>query len=308
MAKKIAGVLPVIHTPFHADESIDQISLARQINWAFDQGADGLCTGMVSELLRLTSDERNELTGWLVELTSGRGVVVAGIGAESTRQAVLFGKEAERVGCDAVMAIPPISTAVPSDEVKAYFCRIADEVNLPLIVQDASSYVGTSIDFDVYISLLDRYGPDKILFKPEAAPIGPNLTGLRELTSGRARILEGSGGILLIDSFHRGIVGTIPGMDLLDGVVAVWNALQAGEIRRAYQIYFPICAIVALQLQAGLDGFLAIEKYILVKRGIFTNAHRRRPYAWEIDFETAREVDRLLDLLMDVLAAPAQDS
>ena len=67
-------------------------------------------------------------------------------------------------------------------------------------------------------------------------------------------------------------------------------------------MYFPICAIVALQLQAGLDGFLAIEKYLLVKRGLFPSARRRRPYAWELDAETAAEVDRLFDQLQVILA------
>ena len=42
-------------------------------------------------------------------------------------------------------------------------------------------------------------------------------------------MFEGSGGIFLIDSYRRGIAGTMPGMDLLDGVVAVWKALQRGD-------------------------------------------------------------------------------
>ena len=84
---------------------------------------------------------------------------------------------------------------------------------------------------------------------------------------------------------------------MLDGIVALWKALQAGDNERAYRIYFPICAIVALQLQAGLDGFLAIEKYILVKKGLFAADHRRRPIAWQLDDETAAEVDRLLAIL-----------
>ena len=57
----------------------------------------------------------------------------------------------------------------------------------------------------------------------------------------------------------------MPGMDLLDGVVAVWKALQRGDEEAAYRVYFPVCAIVALQLQAGLDGFLAVEKYLMVE-------------------------------------------
>jgi 4-hydroxy-tetrahydrodipicolinate synthase len=60
---------------------------------------------------------------------------------------------------------------------------------------------------------------------------------------------------------------------------------------------------VALQLQAGLDGFLAIEKYLLVKRGIFTSDARRQPHSWSLDAETRAEVDRLIDMLQDVLAS-----
>ncbi len=68
-----------------------------------------------------------------------------------------------------------------------------------------------------------------------------------------------------------------------------------------YRIYFPICALVALQLQAGLDGFLAIEKYLLVKRGLFQSEQRCVPHAWDLDEETKAEVDRLFEILMQSL-------
>src|SRR5262249_22971382 len=174
-------------------------------------------------------------------------------------------------------------------------------ISLPVIVQDASGYVGKSIPISVYVELLERYGPEKIVFKPEASPIGPNLSALRDATGGKARIFEGSGGILLVDNYRRGIAGTMPGMELLDGIVALWKALERGDEAAIYRVYYPICAIVALQLQAGLDGFLAIEKDLLVKRGIFPSARRRKPYAWDLDAETAGEVDRLLARLQQAL-------
>ncbi len=297
MTKVLAGVLPILHTPFSNDDQIDSADLRRQIDWAFSVGANGVCSAMVSELLRLTTDERIELTQAMVEFTEGRGVVVASVGAESTKAALGFARHAESVGCDAIMAIPPINTALPPEAVRDYFRALADEIALPLIMQDASGYVGRSIPLELMADLLETYGPEKILFKPEAAPIGPNLSALRDRTNGRAQVFEGSGGILLIDSFRRGIAGTMPGIDLLDGIVALWQALEAGEEDRAYRLYFPLCAIVALQMQAGLDGFLAIEKYILVKRGLFSSARRRAPYAWSLDGETQAEVDRLLKRL-----------
>ena len=301
MPRLLQGVLPIVHTPFLDSDEIDLASLRREIDWAYAQGADGLGTGMVSELLRLSGDERVALTQHIAEMSAGRGAVFAGVGAESSRQALAFARAAEQAGCDAVMAVPPVTTRLPEAALVDYFRRLAEEVDLPLIVQDASGYVGQAIPLGVYVQLLERYGEHKILFKPEAAPIGPNLSALRDATGGKARIFEGSGGILLVDSYRRGIAGTMPGVELLDGIIALWRALARGDQANAYRIYFPICAIVALQMQAGLDGFLAIEKHVLVRRGIFVGARRRQPNAWDLDAETAAEVERLLAQLQAIL-------
>jgi 4-hydroxy-tetrahydrodipicolinate synthase len=297
MTRPIRGVLPIAHTPFRDDDSIDFESLRRQIDWAFATGADGFATGMVSELLRLTFDERQELTQKLAEFAKDRGPFIAGIGAESTKQAIQYARIAERAGAQAVMAIPPLSSRQSAAVILDYFAALADSVSLPVVVQDASGYVGQSIPLGVYLDLLKRYGNNKILFKPEAPPIGTNLSALRDATGGEARIFDGSGGICLVDCFRRGIIGTMPGMEFLHGIVELWRALQRQDEQTTYRLYFPICALVSLQLQSGLDGFLAVEKYVLHKRGLFTTDHRRQPHSWTLDEETQNELDRLLKKL-----------
>ncbi len=304
MPLPIQGVLPVVQTPFTETDTVDYPALKRQVDWAFEVGADGVGTGMVSEVSKLTSRERTELAHKLPEFADGRGAVYLSVGAENTRQAVLHAQEAEKTGCDAVMAVPPMTTAVSTSHLYDYFQSLADSMELPLIVQDASGYVGQEIPLSVCQDLLENYGPEKILFKPEAAPIGSNLSKLREATKGLAKTLEGSGGIFLVDSYRRGIIGTIPGMDLLDGIVALWQALGAGDEEAAYRLAFPISAIIALEMQAGLDGFLAIEKYLLVKRGLMDHAFRRKPYQWELDPETALEIDRLYQRMQLAIHEP----
>lgn len=304
MPQPIRGVLPVVQTPFTENDEIDFLALRQQVDWAFKQGADGVGTGMVSEVSKFTPRERSEMTSKLPEFADGRGAVYVSVGAESTKQAVRNAKEAATAGCDAVMAIPPMTTAVMPSHLTDYFSAIAASMDLPLIVQDASGYVGQAIPFSVYRELLQRFGPEKILFKPEAAPIGSSLSELRDATVNagwNVKIFEGSGGIFLVDSFRRGIAGTIPGMDLLDGILALWKALKSENVEAAYRLAFPISAIVALQMQAGLDGFLAIEKHLLVKRGLMTSLHRRKPYRWELDQETVQEVDRLFHQLQETL-------
>jgi dihydrodipicolinate synthase/N-acetylneuraminate lyase len=301
MPKPLRGVLAIAHTPFTDTDEIDHQALKRSIDWAFGVGADGLGTGMVSETLKLTTDERLSLAQMLVEFAAGRGPVFVAVGTESAKASVALSVAAEKAGCDAVMAVPPLTARPGENQLVDYFRAIADSISIPVIVQDASGYVGQAIPMGVYVKLLERYGPDKILFKPEAAPNGPNISALRDATGEKGRIFEGSGGVFLIDSYRRGIVGTMPGMDLLDGIVAVWKALVRGDEESAYRAYFPICAIVSLQLQAGLDGFLAVEKYLMVKRGLFASARRRTPFGWELDPETAAEIDRLYDRLQRII-------
>jgi len=295
------GVLPVLHTPFTNDGAIDTAALVREIDWAFEMGADGVVVAMVSEILRLGYHGRKELAELVCGTVQGRGFTVISVGAESTVEVMDFAEHAENLGASAVMAIPPVATKLGSVATWDYFATIAKGLSIPLVVQDASSYVGTAIDLRVYLDLLEKFGPERIYFKPEASPLGPNLSKLRDATAGAARIFEGSGGINLVDCYRRGIVGTMPGTDLLDGIVALWQALRAGDEDRTYELSLPICALVALQIQGGLDGFLAIEKYLMWKRGIFPNTIRRQPVGWELDGETQAEVDRLFDRLQAAL-------
>ena len=50
-------------------------------------------------------------------------------------------------------------------------------------------------------------------------------------------------------------------------------------------------------LFSGLDGFLAIEKYMMKRQGLFTTDVRRNPIEWKMDLETQQELERLLMLI-----------
>ena len=213
--------------------------------------------------------------------------------AESTQQARLYARAAEDGGAAALMAIPPISRALGEEELRAYFAALLEEVDIPIFVQDASSYVGNPMSIEFQASLFADYG-QRVLFKPEASPLGPCISAMRAATQGQASIFEGSGGVLLIDSFRRGIAGTIPGVELLDGTTALWNALEAGDEERAYQLYWPICALITLQLQGGLDGFIVSERYIMHRRGLFPNQVHRGPLSFSLDDTMRDEIDRLM--------------
>lgn len=292
----LRGVLPVFQTPWHEDETLDLETLEREIAWLYDRGANGIVMAMVSETLRLDSEEREELAAAACRLGGERGAVVISVGAESSKVAERYARHAEGAGADAVMAIPPVSAGVGEGELLAYYTRLIRAVRIPVIVQDASGYVGKPMPIALQARLLDEFGPERVQYKPEASPIGPKLSELRDATRGRARVFEGTGGIALVDSFKRGIVGTMPGADLIRGLVPLWKALEAGDTARADRIHGPLAALVSMQ--TSLDGFLAVEKHLLVRQGVFKNTIVRGPVGFRLDAETQREVERLFDLML----------
>lgn len=293
------GVLPVFQTPWHEDESLDEETLAREIAWLYDCGAHGIVMAMVSETLRLDSEEREQLAEAACRLGRERGAVVISVGAESSKVAERYARHAESVGADAVMAIPPVSIGLGEAELLAYYHRILRAIQIPVIVQDASGYVGKPMPIVMQARLLDEFGPERVQYKPEASPIGPKLSELRDATQGRARVFEGTGGIALVDSFRRGVVGTMPGADLIRGLVPLWNALEAGDSELADRIHGPLSALISMQ--TSLDGFLAVEKHLLRRQGIFPNTLVRGPVGFRLDPETTREVDRQFDRMIQAV-------
>ncbi|WP_239309391.1 MULTISPECIES: dihydrodipicolinate synthase family protein [unclassified Frankia] len=297
-SRDIAGVLAVFQTPFDDDGRIDRRTMESQFDWLFANGADGVVFAMVSEVLRLSSEERDEMAALTCTFARRHGVAVVSVGAESTAMAVRHAKHAQDVGADAVMATPPGLSRASDEQLVRYFIAIAEAVTVPLIVQDASGYVGAPLSINVQARLHTELG-DRAMFKPEAQPIGPRLSRLLDATGGRARVFEGTGGLYLIDSFRRGVVGTMPAGDLVWALAALWRALCDGDFPRAYRIAGPLALIVSLQ--SSLDSFVAVEKHLLVRQGVFGSAAMRGPVSDMIDEPMCQEIDRLVDLLRETV-------
>src|SRR5438046_2468543 len=92
---ELRGVLPVFQTPWLPHETLDLETLEREINWLYDCGAKGIVMAMVSETLRLSSEEREDLAAAACRLGKQRGAVIISVGAESSKVAERHAKHAE---------------------------------------------------------------------------------------------------------------------------------------------------------------------------------------------------------------------
>ncbi|MEO6909191.1 MAG: dihydrodipicolinate synthase family protein [Abditibacteriaceae bacterium] len=298
MPTQLQGVLPVLYLPFLENSHVDFETLQAEVDFAYQCGADGVVMAMVTEVLRLRESERCQVAEKLIEFSNGRGVVVISVGAESTFMATELARHAEAAGADAIMAIPPIATALGEEQLRCYFQEVFAATNLPLVVQDASSYVGKPMTAAFQASLFNSLG-ERVSFKPEAAPVGPVISAIHQLTGNKASIYEGSGGSMLVENYRRGLTGTMCGSDMLDAIVALWRALNTADENRINSIAPLVTSILALAV--NLDAYLAIGKHLLRRREIFKNEVVRGPVGFELDAMTCVEVDRLFDLLMNAI-------
>ena len=292
---KLAGVFNVLQTPLTETDEIDEPVFAREIEWLLKCGIDGAVLAMVSEVLRFSAEDRRKQWQLVLKLINGRIPVIASVGAESTYIATSLAKWAEIDGAAAVMATPPSAFATLSNEIRDYYVAIIESVKIPVIVQDASNYLGQPLDISLYVDLIDKYGAERVQFKPEAKPVKERLELLRDASGGRALVFEGQGGVDLLDTFPIGIVGTMPGAEVPWALVALFKALKEDNWDRARSIHAPLAKLISYQ--KTLDAYVAVEKYLLVKQGIFTSTRQRGPVGFILTDEMKVEIDIAFDQL-----------
>jgi dihydrodipicolinate synthase/N-acetylneuraminate lyase len=306
VAAALQGVLPVIATPFDSEFKIDFAVLGAEVDWLLGNGADGVVVAMVSEIQRLSTAERQRLNDATCALVNGRGPVVVSVGAESTAMAVELAREARSSGATAVMAAPPLLTSIDENGLRSYLDAIMGAAEMPVILQDASAYVGNAIDPRLQAKLVDEYGAENLFLKPEATPIGPMVTAIHEAGASDVRIFDGSGGLALVDTYARGIAGTMPGPDLVWALRALWDALEAGDRQRSIAISSPLAMLQSMV--PGLDAYVAFEKYLLVRQGVLPSARVRGPVGFVLDGVERCLADALFDEIARVVDLETVDS
>lgn len=293
------GVYSVVQTPLDENDNIDQAIFKREIDWLIECGVKGLVLAMVSEVMRFSADERRLQWQSALKIINKRVPLIVSVGAESTAIAISLAKSAQADGATALMATPPAIFPATSDEIYTYYSEIIEAVKIPLIVQDASNYMGQPLDLELYGNLIEKYGTERVQFKPEAKPVKERAAALQEIAHGQARIFEGQSGIDLLDTHPLGLVGTMPGGDIPWAIIKLWNALESNDLELAKSIHNLVSQLVAFQ--QNIDGYVAVEKYLLVKQGIFESVRQRGPVRTILSSEVKIEIDQIFEKLVKLV-------
>ena len=269
------GIFPALCTPFDEHGAADLDAQRRVVRFALGAGAHGLVAfGLAGEVLKLAASERRALTTAIVEEADGEVPVLVGAGAESVTTSLELARHAEDAGASCVVLPAPVSARVGSEGLVEYFATIASAVSVPVMIQDAPAYIGQAVGPETVLRVAER-APNVRLVKLEAGP-AELAAWIAELGPDFA-VFGGDAGMYQLDCLRIGAAGIIPGVDLVDLLVEVYEAEVGGEPARAEELFRRVLPILVFEIQHSIDHFNACAKHVLVQRGVLTRADLRAP-------------------------------
>ena len=138
--KPIVGSIVALVTPMQENGSVDYDGLRSLIDWHITEGTD--CIGVVGttgESPTVSVDEHCDIIRVAVAHAAGRVPIMAGAGANSTREAIELAKFSKEVGADCTLQVVPYYNRPSQEGIYQHFRAIAEAVDLPVVLYNVPS-------------------------------------------------------------------------------------------------------------------------------------------------------------------------
>jgi 4-hydroxy-tetrahydrodipicolinate synthase len=301
--KTFNGIFPIVNTTFNEDGSLDLNSQLMLVRFLIDSGVHGLALfGTASEGYTLTTGERVLLMKVIIEEVNGRVPVIVSTGHTGTDAAVALSREAEGAGADGLMILPPYFLRPDARGVYEYYREISQAVTIPIMIQDVPHLTQVSMGAQL-LAQMGREISRVRYVKVEAPPTAIKVSEVLEQNCGPLGVFGGLNGHFLIEELDRGARGTMPGSDMADMFVRVWNLYQAGDHNAARNEFNRYLPLIRYELQPGLG--VSVMKHNLHAGGIIASPRVRHPTN-SIDLRCQRELEKVREGL-DLLALTWKD-
>jgi 4-hydroxy-tetrahydrodipicolinate synthase len=172
------GVLPALITPFTKDNKVDREGLKQNIAFLIENGVSGIVPcGTTGESATLSIEEHEKVIEIAIECS--KVPVVAGTGSNNTVEALELTHSAKDAGADAALLITPYYNKPNDRGMLAHFKKIANEVDIPLILYNVPSRTGINLKPEVVAQLAKE---SNIIGVKEASGNLDQVTRILELT------------------------------------------------------------------------------------------------------------------------------
>lgn len=148
-----AGTHTAIVTPFRNGQ-IDEASLKGLIDFQFNSGVQGIVPcGTTGESPTLDYEEHERVIKLSIQYAAGRGLVMAGTGSNSTREAIEITQQAEAAGANAALLVAPYYNKPTPEGVFRHFKAIAESTRLPIMLYSIPGRCGIEIAVETVVRL-----------------------------------------------------------------------------------------------------------------------------------------------------------
>jgi 2-keto-3-deoxy-L-arabinonate dehydratase len=277
MDAPLTGVVPVVPTIFHDDETVDLDGTARVVDYLVDAGVDGLCVlANYSEQFSLTDAERDTIARTLLERVAGRLPVIVTTSHYSVRVAAARSRAAQDLGAAMVMLMPPFFGAtltVPGPAVIEYFKQVAGAIDIPIMVQDAP-LSATPLPTSLLIDLVKQV-PQVQYAKIEVPQAADKLYALTSaLGSSLPGPFDGEESVTLIPDLDAGAKGTMPSSMVPGELGQIVRGYLSGDRAAAAQAWEALLPLIHFENRhCGLRA----QKILLAEGGIIASDRTRAP-------------------------------
>ena len=152
----LQGSFVAIVTPMHEDGSLDIPSLHQLIDFHINAGTDGIViVGTTGESPTVDYDEHRELIKTTVDYVAGRIPVIAGTGANSTREAIELTQAAKDLGADACLLVAPYYNKPTQEGLYQHYKAVAEAVNIPQILYNVPGRTGVDLTNETTLRLAE---------------------------------------------------------------------------------------------------------------------------------------------------------
>src|SRR3546814_622637 len=150
----LLGSLVAMVTPMHKDGVLDLSALRSLIDFHINQGTDGIVVvGTTGESPTVDFEEHCLLISTTIEHTAGRIPVIAGTGANSTREALELTRQAQGLGADACLLVTPYYNKPTQEGLYQHYRTLAESVDIPQILYNVPGRTGCDISNDTILRL-----------------------------------------------------------------------------------------------------------------------------------------------------------
>ncbi|WP_297924802.1 4-hydroxy-tetrahydrodipicolinate synthase [uncultured Agitococcus sp.] len=142
----ITGSLVALVTPMHNNGDVDWSALKSLVEWHVAQGTHGIvAVGTTGESATLDVEEHCAVIKCVVETVNKRIPVIAGTGANSTREAIELTRSAKQAGADACLLVTPYYNKPTQEGLYQHYKAVAEAVDIPQILYNVPGRTGVDM-------------------------------------------------------------------------------------------------------------------------------------------------------------------